>query len=162
MKQLLVPKIPIRFLLFAAAKDCINSQNASAAQDVLQCKNNQLSLVTRTHVIHNNFHFDVFKLTCITLLKLRPHFCCCLQTIWLKLSVFSADENTGIVFIFRTSTSLLHHWLKSKHLVKLVSLAAWLSTCNENYAFHSHANLNTLNARITESALYQDRQHCRK
>lgn len=81
---------------------------------------------------------------------------------FLKLTVVVADEYTVTVFIFRTNISLLHHWLKSKHSVKLVSPAAWLSTCNENYVVHFHANLNTLDARITESALYQDRQHCRK
>lgn len=82
---------------------------------------------------------------------------------WLfpKLWVFELT-NTDTVFIFRNNISLLHHWVKSKHLVRLVSLAAWLSTCNENYVFHIHANLNTLDARITESALYQDRQAYRK
>lgn len=70
--------------------------------------------------------------------------------------------NTDTVFIFWNNISLLHHWVKSKHLVRLVSLAAWLSTCNENYVSHIHANLNTLDARITESALYQDRQAYRK
>lgn len=67
-----------------------------------------------------------------------------------------------MLFIFKTNISLLHRWVNSKDLVRVVSLAAWLSTRNENYAFHSHAKWNTLVARITESALYQDRQHCRK
>lgn len=81
---------------------------------------------------------------------------------FLKLTAFSADERMVTVFIFRTNISLPHHWLKSKHLVKLVPLAGWLSARNENYVFHIHANWNTLDARITESALYQDRQHCSK
>lgn len=74
----------------------------------------------------------------------------------------SEPTNTDPVFIFWDSVSLLHHWVKSKHLVRLVSLAAWLSTRNENYVFHVRASSNTLDARITESALCWDRQACRK
>lgn len=37
--------------------------------------------------------------------------------------MFSADEYTATVFILRTCITLLHRWWKSKHLVRLVSLA---------------------------------------